>query len=378
MDPTSGTEISAFRSAYQLLIRTARHTVNALNQDPKNLAIFCQTLSEALEDEDKQIHIIGVERSRLIGMIFGECLKNIGFSNRVSYLGEILTRPVKKDDVIIAITGSGWTKLTTAVLEKIVWKKGKVLTFTGAIDSKAAKLSDAIIQSPMGYQSQDHIYPFTSKQAPLSPLGNIFELTTMIVGLGVINGVYRGSCTNGFNEATTEILRTAENTFKDLQMSSKLIHFIRSLSDYCIKTEPKVFLYGCGIDSIIASICSIRFQSLGMNVLSPNDWRFRREGDLLIALSGSGASSSTLNFVKSAKASQMSVYSICSFPQSLIALESDKFIILQGRKEEINPDSLHLLRQEMYLPKFEYTTSITLEACVTQIAVDLGFSEHAI
>ena len=90
MNYKTKSENSAFISAYQLLMRTAKRTVNSINQDPHNLAIFCQTLSNALENEDRQIHIVGVGRSRLIGMILGECLKNIGFSSRINLLNHPL------------------------------------------------------------------------------------------------------------------------------------------------------------------------------------------------------------------------------------------------------------------------------------------------
>ncbi|MFX1516132.1 MAG: SIS domain-containing protein [Promethearchaeota archaeon] len=368
---------AAFMSAYQLLIRTAQRTVNTINQDPHNLAIFCQTLSDALENKDSQIHIVAVGRSRLIGMILGECLKDIGFSNRIFYLGENITQPIKKNDVTIAITGSGWTKLTTMILEEVVREKCKVLTFTGAMDSKAAKLSDGVLQSPMGYLSTDHINLFTRKQDPLSPLGTIFELTTMVTGLGVINGVHRGSCTKGFNEATAQILKTAENSFNDLTRDSKLPLFIQQLGDYCKNFDSKVFFYGNGIANIVALMSSMRLQSLGMNVQPIKNWRFRRASDLLVALSGSGVSATTLNIVDSAKTSQMKVFSLTSFPQSQLVEESDEFIVIQGRKRRPISESLQLLHYEMYLPKFEYGATITLESCVAQIVKNLGLPEYA-
>ncbi|MFX0207289.1 MAG: SIS domain-containing protein, partial [Candidatus Hodarchaeota archaeon] len=247
---TSESKTSAFKSAYQLLMRTANRSVNMINQDPHNLAIFCQTLSEALENKTRQIHIVAVGRSRLVGMIIGECLKNVGFSDRVAYLGESISQPIKRNDVVITITGSGWTKLTTMILEEVVQKKGTILTFTGALDSKAAKLSDGVLLNPLGYHPQDHLYLFTREQEPLSPLGTIFELTTLVTGLGVINGVHKGSCTNGFNEATTEILKTAENTYTSLEKIPTFAQFITFLGNYCNKTESKVFFSGSGINGL--------------------------------------------------------------------------------------------------------------------------------
>ena len=370
-------ETTVFISAYQLLMRTAQRTVNTINQDPHNLAIFCQTLSDTLENEDRQLHIVAVGRSRLIGMILGECLKDIGFSNRLFHLGENITQSIKKNDVTIAITGSGWTKLTTMILEEVVQKKCKVLSFTGTLDSKAAKLSDGVLQSPMGYLPPDHIYLFTRKHDPLSPLGTIFDLTTMVTGLGVVNGVHTGSCTKGFNEATTEILKSAETTLSELTKNPKLPQFIQSLSDYCNKADSKVFFYGNGLDGIVALMCSMRFQSLGMNVQPINNWRFRREGDVLVALSDSGISSTTLNFAESAKSSQMHVLSITSQSQSPLAKKSDDFLFIHGRKKRLVTGRVQIAQPEIYLPKFEYGVALALESCVAQIAKNLGIPEYS-
>ncbi|MFX0120278.1 MAG: SIS domain-containing protein [Promethearchaeota archaeon] len=375
MKNNSGSEISAFKSAYQLLIRTAKRSVNTINQEPHNLALFCKTLSNALEDEDKVIHVAGVGLSKQIGMILGESLKNIGFSNRVSYLGDVLALPIKKDDVMIAITGSGWTTPTTTVLEEAVWKKAKVLTFTGFSDSKAAKLSEATIQSPLGFKLEDQLSPYTSKPAPLSPLGTIFELTTFIIGLGIINGVYKGSCTKGFNEGTNNILKAAEQSFENLTKEVKLFDCIKVLSDYYRKSKSKIFFYGNGLEEVIVSMCSSRFQSLGMNIHSMADWRFRREKDLLIVFSGSGDSPITSVIIESAKTSGMFVFGITSFPQSRLALKSDNFLIIQGRKERIDNEKLQLIHSRMYLPIFEYIITVTLEAIIAQLVVNLGIPE---
>ena len=308
-------------------------------------------------------------------MILGECLKNIGFSGRISYLSEMFAQPVQKNDVLIAVTGSGWTKLTTSVIEDSVWRKTKVLTFTGMLDSKAAKLSDVVIQSPLGFEPQDHAYPFTSAKAPLTPLGTIFELTTIVIGIGIINGVFTGSCTNGFNEATRIILQAAENTLNDLKKNSNLSKFIKILGENCHKSS-NVFFHGSGISNIISQMSADRFQSLKMNVLSINDWRFRREGDSLIAISGSGVSTKTLKTVENAKMNQMRVFGLTSFPESDLAKISDYFLVLSGRKEKVNPDALQIIQPEIFIPTFEYNAAIFLEACVAQIAIDLGITEN--
>ena len=74
----------------------------------------------------------------------------------------------------------------------------------------------------------------------------------------------------------------------------------------------------------------------------------------------------------------MKVFGITSFPQSKLAERSDNHMVVLGRKEKVDPDTLQLLHSELYLPTFEYTTAVTLEACLAQITVDLGISEDSI
>ncbi|MHA2306695.1 MAG: SIS domain-containing protein [Candidatus Hodarchaeales archaeon] len=213
MNSSSEMEIAAFKSAFQFFIRTAQGTVNKINTNPRNLADFCQILSNAQEKNTK-IHIIGSGRSGHIGKILGECLKDIGCD--VSFFGDSLTSSVATEDVALVITGSGWTNYTTSAIEICIRNNAKILTFTGSMSSKAARLSDAVIQIPLGYLSQDYNLFHSEEVVPVSPLGTIFELTTLVIGVGVINGIFSGSCTNGFNSGTSAILTSAEQTFENL------------------------------------------------------------------------------------------------------------------------------------------------------------------
>jgi D-arabinose 5-phosphate isomerase GutQ len=362
-----------------LLLKTAKRCVNEINTNPMHLAKFCQILSEALDDPSTRIHIVGMGRSGKVGMILGESLKDIGFANRLSYLGKSLAKPVRKNDVVIAITGSGWTKFTTSAIEDSIRKKAKILTFTGTPDSKAARLSDAILQIPLGYRPQDMTEPsrFDGQRAPLTPLGTIFELTALVVGIGVIAGVMDGACTKGFNEGTTQVLSAAEKSLTLIRGSKELDSFVNLLKEYCNQKERKVFIFGNGLDNIISAISSIRLAHLRMNIQSIYNWRFRQKGDLLIAVSGSGASSTTLDKVNVAVADGLKIFGLTSFNDSKLAKKSDQHLILHGRDESTSPDGLQMTSSYLHLPSFEYATALTFDACVAQIAVDLNITEDS-
>jgi len=371
-------KLSSFYSAFNLLERTAKRTVNSINENPPCLVEFCKTLEEAKENE-KRVHLVGMGRSGKVGMLLGELLKNVGF--KVSYLGKSLAKPVRKDDVVIGITGSGWTSFTINSLQESISKDAKILVFTGDRHSLAARIADSIILIPRGYLKEkftatSHAPLTPVSHAPLTPLGTVFEMTTMCIGIGVILGLRDDSSVKGFNESVNEVLRVAEMTLNNIKKNNQpLQQFITILESYSGQSGKKVYVYGSGLDSIIASITSIRLSHLRINCKSNYDWRFRRKDDLLIGISGSGVSTSTLERVDSAKSAQMCIVGLTSFPESELAKCSDVFLPIEGRSEKISADLHQISNLSFLIPSFEYAAAITLDSCVAQLALDLGITE---
>ena len=378
MNSDKSQNLSSFYSAFNLLERTAKRTVNSINENPPCLVEFCKTLEEARENE-KRVHLVGMGRSGKVGMLLGELLKNVGF--KVSYLGKSLAKPVRKDDVVIGITGSGWTSFTINSLQESISKDAKILVFTGDQHSLAARIADSIILIPRGYLKEkftatSHTPLTPVSRAPLTPLGTVFEMTTMCIGIGVILGLRDDSSVKGFNESVNEVLRAAEMTLNNIEKDEEPIQrFITILENYSAQIGKKVFVYGSGLDSIIASITSIRLSHLRINCKSNYDWRFRRKDDLLIAISGSGVSTSTLERVDSAKSAQMRIVGLTSFPESELAKSSDVFLPIEGRSEKISADLHQISNLSFLIPSFEYAAAITLDSCVAQLALDLGITE---
>lgn len=359
-------QLSSFYSAYQLLINSAKSTINSVNEDPSILVEACRIIEEA---RNNQIHIVGMGRSGKAGMLIGEMLKNIGFN--VTYLGKSLARPVREGDVVIGITGSGYTNFTVQALQDSIRNNAKIICFTGDSKSIAARLADSVIQIPTGYQRDK-----TTNHAPLTPMGTLFEMNSLAVGMGCVSGIQDGSIVKGFNEGSNEVLSAAEMTLDKIKANEEfLISFITDLEKYSCDSSKRVFVFGSGLDSIIASISSIRLSHLKINVKSTYDWRFRKEEDLLIAISGSGASTSTLERVASAKVVKMKTIGLTSFPKSKLALECDNFVEILGRTEETNAYLQQITELDYYVPSFEYVTAVVLDACVAQLAVDLKITE---
>lgn len=370
--------MSSFYSAFNLLVRTAKRTVNSINEKPPSLVQFCKTLEEARK-KDKRIHLVGMGRSGKVGMLLGELLKNVGC--KVSYLGKSLAKPVRANDVVIGITGSGWTRFTINTLQESISRGAKILVFTGDQHSLAARLADSIILIPRGYVKEkfapiSHAPLTPVSHAPLTPLGTVFEMTAISIGIGVVSGLRDESSVKGFNEGVNEVLKAAEMTLSNIKRNEQpLQQFIATLESYSGQLSKKLFVFGSGFDSIIASISSIRLSHLRINCKSNYDWRFRRKDDLLIGISGSGVSTSTLERVESAKSAHMSIVGLTSFPESELAKNSDIFLDIEGRTEKISADLHQISNLSPLIPSFEYAAAITLDSCVAQLAMDLGISE---
>jgi 6-phospho-3-hexuloisomerase len=339
---------------------------------------FCKILNEARDNQ--KVHIVGMGRSGKVGMLFGEMLKNIGFT--ISYLGKSLAKPVRPNDIVIGVTGSGWTNFTIRALQDAIQRGAKILVFTGDRQSLAARLADAILLIPKGYKKKGRRDSPAKKKsifhAPLTPMGTVFEMTTMAIAFGVISGLRDDHSVKGFNEGINEILGAAEITLTTIQNNEVPVQkFIKLLEKYANRPKKSLFVFGSGLDSIIASITSIRLSHLKINVLSSYDWRFRKKDDILVSISGSGVSTNSLERVKSAKSAQMRVIGLTSFPDSLLAQMSDIFLEIEGRPEEISADLRQITDLSYFVPSFEYAAAITLDSCIAQIAYDQGITEES-
>jgi D-arabinose 5-phosphate isomerase GutQ len=370
--PGDTDDFSSFYSAYQRLLKAGKRAVNFINQAPPQLMEFCDHLFKAKENQ-KNVHIVGMGRSGKVGMLLGEILKNIGF--RISYLGKSLAKPVREGDLVIGVTGSGWTPFTCTSLDDSIQQGAKILVMTRDPRSKAARLADTVIEIPHpdidGFEGENN-----SNHAPLTPLGTMFEMNALLMGMGIFMGLNDDSTIKGFNDGVNRVLSASEATLSHIKENEQILsRVIRLIENYSHKPKKKVYIYGSGLDAIIGSMTSIRLIHCYVNIKSNYDWRFRNVDDLLIAISGSGNSTSTLERVESARSAEMKVIGLTSFPNSKLARNSDIFMKLEGRTESQAVDLRQITDLRFLIPSFEYVTAIFMDSCVAQLAHDLKISE---
>ena len=130
----------------------------------------------------KHILIIGVGRSGLIGKAFAMRLMHLDFD--VYVMGETITPAIGHGDLIIAISGSGTTKLAVTAAEIGKEVGARIIAVTSHPNSDLGKIADHVVQirgrTKIAKEKDYFLRQLTGIHEPLAPLGTIFELSAMI------------------------------------------------------------------------------------------------------------------------------------------------------------------------------------------------------
>lgn len=145
------------------------------------LVNFIKILEDAYSS-DRKILVMGAGRSGLVGRAFAMRLKHLGFD--VYVLGDTIVSPIRKGDVVIAISGSGRTALIVTAADAAKSAGAVVIAITTYIDSPLAKIADIVVEVP-GRTKVSRVEDYFARQVlgihePLAPLGTLFEDCTMI------------------------------------------------------------------------------------------------------------------------------------------------------------------------------------------------------
>ncbi|MEM3831994.1 MAG: 6-phospho-3-hexuloisomerase [Thermoprotei archaeon] len=137
---------------------------------------------------DRSVLVIGMGRSGFVGKAFALRLMHLGF--RVYVFGETITPAIGKDDVIIAISGSGETNVVIRAAEVAKSIGATVIAITSRPESPLAKISNKIVTVPgrtrLASEQDYYVRQLIGEHEPLAPLGTLFEITAMILLDGMI------------------------------------------------------------------------------------------------------------------------------------------------------------------------------------------------
>ena len=118
-----------------------------------------------------RIFVYGAGRSGHVAKAFAIRLVHLGFQTFV--IGETIGAPVKKDDMVFIVSGSGQT-IPSVMTAEITWNIGaKLVVVTGKKNSRITKFADIsiILSSDCPEEHRKN----------LSPLGTLFEASACIL-----------------------------------------------------------------------------------------------------------------------------------------------------------------------------------------------------
>ncbi len=153
---------------------------------------FLNTLTNAFS-ENRRILLMGAGRSGLVAKAFAMRLMHLGFYAYV--LGETIVPSVRHNDLVIAISGSGMTKLVLTAAEVAKATGAKIVAITSYPESPLAKMADVVVEVP-GRTKVAKSTDYFARQIlgihePLAPLGTLFEITAMVFLDGVVAELMR-------------------------------------------------------------------------------------------------------------------------------------------------------------------------------------------
>lgn len=131
-------------------------------------------------NDGRKVLVVGAGRSGLAGRAFAMRLMHLGFN--VYVFGETITPAVGEGDLIIAVSGSGSTKLVVTAANAAKEMNAKIMAITSHPDSPLAKIADQTIVIPGRTKLASEESDYTIRQIlgthePLAPLGTLFEVT---------------------------------------------------------------------------------------------------------------------------------------------------------------------------------------------------------
>ncbi|HEX16880.1 MAG TPA: 6-phospho-3-hexuloisomerase [Thermoplasmatales archaeon] len=161
--------MSTFRRSVEYILRNAKLLLSNLDDD--KIEDICKEFLKA-----RRIFLYGAGRSGLVAKAFAIRLVHLGLQAYV--IGETITPPVREEDLVVVISGSGET-IPSVMTADIAKRMGaRLIAITSKRDSKIARRADLPVILSVDLEDKD--------RSKLAPLGTIFEASSWIFLDGLI------------------------------------------------------------------------------------------------------------------------------------------------------------------------------------------------
>ncbi len=172
--------MQVFKEAYGTISKFLTYSFSELSLG--EVEKFISKLVSAYYDSRK-ILVLGAGRSGLVGRAFAMRLSHLGFN--VYVFGETINPPLNPGDMLIAISGSGRTKLVVTAAEAAKSLGAVVVSITTYPDSPLGSISDITVRVPgrtkVSGEDDYNVRQLKGLYEPLAPLGTLFEVTTLVM-----------------------------------------------------------------------------------------------------------------------------------------------------------------------------------------------------
>lgn len=170
--------MDAFKKAIAQILRSAGESLEDV--DPTQVERLIGAILRA-----EQVFVIGAGRSGLILKSFAMRLMHLGIP--VYVVGETITPVIKKGDLALVLSGSGETSIIVSAAMTSKKAGAYLAAVTSYPDSTVGKMADLVVElrgKTKVSEEKDYlakqIDSKLAKQAPLTPLGTLFETAAMV------------------------------------------------------------------------------------------------------------------------------------------------------------------------------------------------------
>ena len=161
--------MNTFKKSVDYIVDKVKTSLLSLNDE--QIEKICREFLRA-----DRIFLYGAGRSGLVAKAFAIRLVHLGFQTYV--IGETITPPVRKGDLVIVISGSGET-IPSVMTAEIAKKIGaKLIAVTSRENSKISKNADFTVK--LSTECED------KERAKLAPLGTLFEASAWLFLDGLV------------------------------------------------------------------------------------------------------------------------------------------------------------------------------------------------
>ncbi len=170
-------------NVYKTMYSIADFIISATREIKREqLERMINTLTKVYGKPNVKILVMGAGRSGLVGRAFAMRLLHLGYT--VYVLGETIVPRIGRGDIVVAISGSGRTKLIVTAAEAAKQVGATVIAITSYPDSPLARIADIVVEVPgrtkIAREEDYFARQILGIHEPLAPLGTLFEDTVMV------------------------------------------------------------------------------------------------------------------------------------------------------------------------------------------------------